>query len=149
VSILEKAMNASQNNDTNEQRSSSSPEKVKRKISKDEKPNKVPRHSVSVEKTTEVSVEEEKVQSEEKTGGIKIENAANQNYDEMVVWFQLEGGFSMSTAKAYASLLIDNDIATIAKLKRKLKRNENILVQLGIKSEDAEDLLDVLIESIH
>ena len=74
-----------------------------------------------------------------------MEKVANGNYDELVIWFQLEGGFSLPTSKSYAKLLIDNDIATIAKLKRKVKREENILVQLGIKQKDVVDLLDVLI----
>ena len=91
-----------------------------------------------------MKVEEDEVNSEEKTEECKIENAANQNYDEMVVWFQREGGLSKSTAKSYAKLLIDKDIATIAKLKRKLKKNKNILVQLGIDLEDAEYLIDIL-----
>ena len=81
---------------------------------------------VKILKKAMMIVEEDEVNSEEKTEECKIENAANQNYDEMVVWFQLEGGFSLSTAESYAKLLIDSDIATIAKLKRKLEKNENI-----------------------
>ena len=97
-----------------------------------------------MEKSTEGLVQEDKVTSEEKTGEFNREKVANRKYDEMVVWFQDEGGFSLSTAKSYAKLLIDKNIATIAKLRMKLKKNKNILVQLGIDLEDAEDLLYIL-----
>ena len=36
-------------------------------------------------------MEEDKIKSEEKMGEFNREKAANQNCDEMVVWFQLEG----------------------------------------------------------
>ena len=120
-------------------------EVLRKKISEDEKANNIPRQKVSVEKSAEDLVEEDKVKYEVKTGESSREKLANQNYDELVNWFQSDGGFSLPTAESYAKILIDKDIATIAKLKRKLKKNENILVRLGIKPEDAEDLLDILI----
>ena len=119
-------------------------EVLRKKIAEDEKAVKLPQQKVSLGKSTEGLVQEDKVTSEENTGEFNLEKVANRNYDEFVNWFQLEGGLSLPTSKSYAKLLIDKDIATIAKLKWKLKKNDNFLVQLGIEPEDAEYLVDVL-----
>ena len=71
---------------------------------------------------------------------------SNECYLEMVNWFQKEGGFSLGTAESYTDLLIDADIANMAKLKRRLKKNSKLLIELGIKEIDAEDILEILLE---
>ena len=72
------------------------------------------------------------------------EKLAGETQIEMLNWFLKEGGFSLSTSKKYTTILTDVDIGTIPKLARKLKRNKNILLELGFTKEDAEDILEVL-----
>ena len=71
---------------------------------------------------------------------------SNECHLEMVNWFQKEGGFSLGTAESYTDLLIDADIANMAKLKRRVKKNNKFLIELGIKEIDAEEIYEILLE---
>ena len=95
----------------------------------------------ATEKNWEKKLKRKKSEDEDDSSQKRVKSEAYRNYNDIVVWFQEKGGLSLPTSESYAKLLIDNDIASIAKLKWKVKKNKNILVFLGIDAEEAEYLL--------
>lgn len=66
--------------------------------------------------------------------------------DELTVWITSTTDILRFKANQYAALLVDNNVGSVEKMKKKVNRNEYFLVELGIPMEDAGKMTKLLLD---
>lgn len=72
--------------------------------------------------------------------GIKIDNDDMDQYQKLVDWLIRSADIVPSQARKYGQVLLDEGIASTERLQKKLQKDPQILIKLGIKEDDIEEI---------
>lgn len=64
--------------------------------------------------------------------------------NDMAMWFINEVKIVPKAAEKYATRLYDREVGSIARLKKKLTKNENFLAELNFAEDDVDDIIAAL-----
>lgn len=73
----------------------------------------------------------------------------DQLFTDLVNWFVKEVKVVPKVAERYSHLLIEAEVGTIDRLKKKLTKNKNFLVEKGFDEDDSDDILKAMFGENH